>query len=90
MVTGDPGVGGAHVTQDQAEKIDKGHAIIRCPKMEVPTAQGYLIQVHYVRYTYFKKLFFFLTLNVGCTLQVVSMVTGDPGVFGAHVTQEQG
>ena len=90
MVTGDPGVRGAHVTQDQAEKIDKGHAIIRYPKMEVPTAQGYLIQLHYVRH--FNNFFLFSEFRnvLGCTLQALSMVTGGPGVHGAHVTQEQG
>ena len=50
MLTGDPGVHGAHVTQKQGKKRDTDHAIIQDAKMEVPTVQGHLIQLHYVRY----------------------------------------
>ena len=49
MVTGGPGVRGAHVTQKQGKKRDTDHAIIQHTKMEVPTAQGHLIHLHYVR-----------------------------------------
>ena len=41
MVTGDPGVLGAHVTQRQAENIDQDLAIIQQLKTEVPPAQGH-------------------------------------------------
>ena len=44
MLTGDPGVHGAHVTQKQGEKIGTDHAIIQHAKMEVHTVQGHLIQ----------------------------------------------
>ena len=57
MLTGDPGVHGAHVTQKQGKKRDTDHAIIQDTKMEVPTAQGHLIQFHYVRY--FNNLFLY-------------------------------
>ena len=50
MLTGDPGDHGAHVTQKQAKKRDTDHAIVQDAKMEVPTVQGHLIQLHYVRY----------------------------------------
>ena len=36
MVTGGPGVHGAHVTQEQAENTDTELAITQHPKMEVP------------------------------------------------------
>ena len=50
MVTGDPGVNGAHVTQKQEKSTNTDRA------MEVP-AQGYLIQLHYVRH--FNNFFLF-------------------------------
>ena len=41
MVTGDPGVLGDHVIQQQAENTDQDLAIIQQPKMEVPPVQGH-------------------------------------------------
>ena len=49
MVPGDPGVHGAHVTQKEGKEKEKDHAIIQHPEMEVPPAQGNLIQLHCVR-----------------------------------------
>ena len=57
MLTGDPGVHGAHVTQKQGIKIGTDHAIIQHTKMEDRTVQGHLIQLHYVRY--FNNLFLY-------------------------------
>ena len=64
MLTGGPGVHGAHVTQKQGKKRDTDHAIIQHAKMEVPTAQGHLIQLHYVRY--FKNVFLYLDFYRPC------------------------
>ena len=41
MVTGEPGVHGAHVTQAQAKNTDTDLAIIQQQKMEVPPVQGH-------------------------------------------------
>ena len=41
MVTGEPGVLGAHVTQAQEKNTDPDLAIIQQQKMEVPPVQGH-------------------------------------------------
>ena len=48
MVTGDPGVHGAHVAEKQEKYTDSGHAIIQQPKMEGLPAWGHLIQPFFV------------------------------------------
>ena len=43
MVSGDPGIHGAHVTKAQGKKSETDHAIIQHLKIGVPTAQGHLL-----------------------------------------------
>ena len=52
-VSGDPGVLGAHVTQERAKDSDQDLAIIQQPKMEVLPVQGHHQSMKIVSYVSF-------------------------------------